>query len=89
MALLCAVLIAISALVSRYCFYVTHYEISAPLEHHLRLVQLSDLHNQKFGRDNARLIKRVRALEPDLILMTGDMINSDERDLSVLLDLTS
>ena len=88
LAFLCAVLIALSAVVSKYVFTVTHYEISVPLEQNLRLVQLSDLHNQKFGKDNVRLIERVRALEPDLILMTGDMINSDDPDLSVILDLT-
>ena len=88
LALLCALLCLISAFFSARTFIVTQYKLSAPLERPLRLVQLSDLHNREYGEENRRLIDRVRALEPDLILMTGDMINSDDPDLSILLDLT-
>lgn len=83
-----ALLLLFSVYVSAKTFFVTKYRIYAPLEQPLRLVQLSDLHNQTFGKDNVRLIKRVCALEPDLILMTGDMINSDDPDISVILALT-
>lgn len=86
--LLCAVFCVISAYISARSFRVTRYEVTAPLQQPLRLVQLSDLHNREYGEDNAKLIDRVRALEPDLILMTGDMINSDDPDLSIWLDLT-
>jgi len=83
-----ALLLLLSVFISARTFFVTKYRIYAPLEQPLRLVQLSDLHNQTFGKDNVRLIERVRALEPDLILMTGDMINSDDPDISVILELT-
>ncbi len=39
----------------------------------LRIVQLSDLHGARFGRDNARLLEAVRRAEPDLIALTGDL----------------
>lgn len=78
----------LSLYVSAHGLITTRYSVSAPLEQPLRLVQLSDLHNQEYGENNSRLIRRVSALHPDLILMTGDMINSDDPDLSVLLDLT-
>lgn len=43
----------------------------------LRLVQLSDLHGAEFGRDNQRLLAAVRKAEPDLILITGDLVDGD------------
>ncbi len=41
-----------------------------------RIVQLSDLHNKVFGNENAPLLERVRALHPDMIVVTGDVIDS-------------
>ena len=83
-----ALLLLLSVFISARTFFVTKYRIYAPLEQPLRLVQLSDLHNTEFGEKNAQLVKRIRTLKPDLILMTGDMINSDDPDISVILELT-
>ena len=44
----------------------------------LRIVQLSDLHGMSFGEDNARLVKKVSGMEPDLIFLTGDFIDREE-----------
>jgi predicted MPP superfamily phosphohydrolase len=41
-----------------------------------RIVQLSDLHGAKFGKDNTRLLRAVAKAEPDLIALTGDFIDS-------------
>ena len=53
-----------------------------------RIVQLSDLHGAQFGRDNARLVAAVEEANPDIVVLTGDMI--DERssldDLLPLVD---
>lgn len=61
-------------------FTVTNYEYkSAKLPEEmegLRIVQISDLHNQSFGKDNKRLLKAVRAAEPHVIMITGDLIDS-------------
>lgn len=40
-----------------------------------RIVQISDLHAASFGKNNERLLKAVREAEPDIIVMTGDMID--------------
>ncbi|HZX20985.1 MAG TPA: metallophosphoesterase [Clostridia bacterium] len=52
-----------------------------------RIVQLSDLHNNRFGADNQRLISAINKQSPDIIVMTGDMINSTDRDYSILISL--
>lgn len=41
----------------------------------LRIVQLSDIHGKEFGTDNENLLRRVAELEPDLIAITGDLID--------------
>lgn len=46
-----------------------------------RIVQISDLHNEEFGKGNKQLIEKVKEAEPDIIVMTGDMI--DVYDLKI------
>jgi len=46
------------------------------------IVQLSDLHGARFGKNNCRLIEKVRGEDPDMIVLTGDFIEKKE-DLAV------
>lgn len=83
------IILAVAALLtldSNLRLTVTEYTISAAnlpagFEGY-RIVQLSDLHAEEFGKDNRRLVDRVAKLEPDLIALTGDYIECEE-DLSV------
>ena len=52
-----------------------------------RLVVLSDLHNHEFGKDNSDLAEQIEALMPDLIIIAGDMVNSDDDNLDILTHL--
>lgn len=40
-----------------------------------KIVHLSDLHNKTFISDNTPLLEEIRALDPDIIVTTGDMID--------------
>lgn len=52
-----------------------------------RILQLSDLHSANFGRDNARLLRKIKAAKPDIIVMTGDMVSRSDSDHHVLFRL--
>ena len=41
-----------------------------------KILQLSDLHAASFGVDNKRLIAKVDMVNPDIIVITGDIIDS-------------
>lgn len=40
-----------------------------------RIVQLSDLHSKAFGRDQERLSKIIAGARPDIIVITGDLVD--------------
>lgn len=42
----------------------------------LSIVHLSDLHGKQFGKNNETLLSEIELLEPELIVLTGDMIGS-------------
>ena len=48
-----------------------------------RLAQISDLHNAEFGKENEDLLSILKECEPDIILITGDLIDSRRTDIEV------
>lgn len=51
-----------------------------------RIVQLSDLHNAQFGKDNRKLIDKISELEPDIIVITGDIVDSNHTNSDVAIE---
>jgi predicted MPP superfamily phosphohydrolase len=45
-----------------------------------RIVQVSDLHNVSFGKNQERLITKIKKCKPDYILVTGDLFNRKRRN---------
>lgn len=69
---------------SKHTLTITRYLIEMDrLTAPVRLVHLTDLHNSEFGEGNSELIELVKKQEPDLILMTGDMLNGREEGTNV------
>jgi len=52
-----------------------------------KILQLSDLHNKSFGNNNNRLVKKIIGENPDIIVMTGDMVNAKDNDFEVFINL--
>ena len=50
-----------------------------------RIAQVSDLHNAEFGEGNERLLDMLREAEPDMIAITGDLIDSRKPNIVVAL----
>ncbi|MEK4742590.1 MULTISPECIES: metallophosphoesterase [unclassified Bacillus (in: firmicutes)] len=45
-----------------------------------KILQISDLHNKKFGDNQETLIQKVKSINPDIIAITGDLIDSKSYD---------
>ena len=61
-----------------FTFQITHYNIVSKklntLTEEKKIVFLTDLHNNSYGKNNEKLLASVREQNPDLILIGGDMM---------------
>lgn len=79
-----AAICVISCVASTYCLHVTKETYTTDrIFGNLRIVQISDLHNAEFGKGNQRLVKKIQEQEPDLILVTGDLLNLSEENTEI------
>ena len=88
------IIVAICILIiALFCFWqnnileVTHYtfsssEISDNLDGYC-IVQISDLHNKEFGKGQKRLIHQIQEIQPDMIVVTGDIVDSNHTKMNV------
>ena len=87
---LLSIFVIIGIISSKYIYEMTYYNIeSHKIEQKIRVVQISDLHNSQFGIDNEKLIEAIKNQKPDLILLTGDLLNSGDTNLNIACDLIS
>lgn len=80
----------LSILICRYSIKTTEYTVALHgIESSVKIVALSDLHGQEFGKENGRLIEKIRKQSPDAIFLVGDMLdrNADASDIQPLLKL--
>ena len=84
------ILSGLSLYLSTHALAPSHYSLTEPaLTAPIRIVQLTDLHNSQFGENNTKLIDKVAAREPDLILITGDLLNQNEERTDIAETLIS
>lgn len=50
-----------------------------------RIAQVSDLHNSEFGKNNTELLKLLSESRPDIIVITGDLIDANHTDVGIAL----
>ena len=53
-----------------------------------RIAHVSDLHNTEIGKDNEKLLAMLREADPDIIAITGDIIDSRNTDIDIALQFT-
>ena len=49
------------------------------------IAQISDLHNAEFGQDNSDLVRILEKESPDIIVITGDLVDSNHTDIDTAL----
>jgi len=83
-----AVIIVMCSYIGNRDFRETFYSTSSiKVDSPVRVIQLSDLHRSSYGKNNAKLIERINALQPDIIICTGDMVNSAADDIDFAVNL--
>ena len=50
------------------------------------IAQISDLHNAELGEENSKLLELLYEVEPHIIVLTGDLIDSRQTDIEIALD---
>ncbi len=92
------VLIAVAALIvwiwwGNTALEVNQYEVSSnripKAFNGFRIAQVSDLHNAQFGKSNGELIEQLCQTNADLIVLTGDLVDSRVTDIQVALDFAT
>lgn len=72
---------------------ISEYTISSPdiptAFDGARIVQISDLQRTTFGKQQSPLLKKVAAAKPDMIFITGDLIDSERYQLAPVLTLVN
>ncbi len=83
-----AVIVIMCSYIGNRNFRETFYSTSSiKVDSPVRIIQLSDMHGAKYGKDNEKLISRIRALNPDIIICTGDIVDSvnEDKDYAIAL----
>lgn len=82
----CFILFLIYVVYSNWQINVTTYEIYSdeiPTSFKgFKIAQVSDLHNRDFGEGFTRLIKKIHAQNPDIVVLTGDMVSATDTDFT-------
>lgn len=94
LAIVCIILILI--LIPFFCYWqnniITISEIhykneSLPSSFNgFRILLVSDLHNKEFGYQQYQLVAMTKEAQPDIILITGDLIDSSHPDIDAAMD---
>ncbi len=54
-----------------------------------KIVQVSDLHNKEFGENNIDLLSAIKEQSPDIIVVTGDIVDSRRTNVQIARDFVN
>ena len=69
-------------------YYVTSSRLPDSFDG-FEIAQISDLHNAEIGDANEDLLRLLSQIKPDMIVLTGDLIDSRQTDMDIALDFAS
>lgn len=52
-----------------------------------KILQISDLHNKEFGSKQNKILAKIEKINPDIIVVTGDLIDSNRTDIDIAMEL--
>lgn len=92
----CGIIIVVVVLIGLFClwqnnalsdsyFTITHKKIDENLAG-FKIVQISDLHNKQFGKNQERLLKQIQEYNPDMIVVTGDLVDDNRTDIEAAME---
>ena len=89
-AVICLILIAIWIVRDNNQLKLTEYIITSSKVPEsftcFEIAQVSDLHNTEFGEENSKLLELLSEVEPHIIVLTGDLIDSRHTDIEIAFD---
>ena len=72
---------------------VTRYTVTSNRLPHsfdgYKIAVVSDLHNAQFGNNNSQLVEKIKKEYPDIIAITGDLVDSNRTDIEIAIQLVS
>lgn len=67
---------------------VNNYSITnSKINDSINVAIISDLHDNQLGENNKELIDKINSQSPDIILVIGDMVDSDSKNSKIVLNL--
>ena len=75
-----AIFLLLSVIISNYHLEITTYNYAENSESTTKIVLLTDLHGNSYGKDNNRLISKITDIQPDIICLAGDFIDEDNSE---------
>ena len=89
------IIIAIAMITGAFCYYqnnkisITKLKVKSNVNKRVRIAQISDLHSKEFGKDNNTLYKVIMDQKPDIIVATGDLIDSNMKRINEIIEFCS
>lgn len=84
---LAAVLLVMGLILENITVGVTHCTLASnrlpSAFNHYKIVVVSDLHNAEFGKNNDVLIDLIEKEKPDMIALTGDLVDSQKTNMKI------
>lgn len=52
-----------------------------------KILQISDFHNKEFGSNQHKILAKIEKIRPDIIVVTGDLIDANNTNIDIAMDL--